>query len=331
MDFDLRLLRCALALADQRNFARAAKAVHISQPALSRAIQELEQRAGTRLFDRTVSGVEPTDSGLVFLQHAREVMSRASDLRREMNLLKGLDKGELRIGAGTYPSSMFVNHSVARLVAQHPTVTIRVVNDNWSNLLPLLRKRDLDVAVIDVTMAEQEEELAVVKLKNHRAYLVMRAGHPFLQTTQSSQLDQTWKYPFVTTSRFPLELFKGLAEAMLGQRQSDAAGAKTLVSVACESLHMMKDIAAASDAIAILPLSIVAEEVQRGELVAIPAPSWLKANFGIAHLAQRSLSPLGETFVRMVQEADQELLEWEETNATKLLSKKKKARAAKAS
>ena len=321
MDFDLRLLRCALSLSEHRNFARAAKSIHISQPALSRAIKELEQRAGTRLFDRTSTGAEPTDAGIVFLDHAREVMSRASDLGREMNLLKGIEKGELRIGAGTYPSGMFVDKALARLLREHPSVRISVSNDNWSSLLPLLRKRELDLAVIEVTAAEADAEMHVIRLHRHQGHCVLRAGHPLLTASPPGQFDETWNYPFVATSRFPPALFKELAAALLTPQQAAKLGAKALVSVACESLHMMKTIVLESDAVALLPLNVVADEIQRGGLVAIPGPPWMGAAFGIVHLAHRSLSPLAETFVRFVRDADAELLAWEEETALRLLDR----------
>ncbi len=312
MDFDLRLLRCAIALAEHHNFARAAKSVHLSQPALSRAIQELEQRAGTRLFDRTSLGVEPTDAGLLFLDRARDVISRASDLGREMDLLKGLEKGELRIGCGTYPSLMYVDRALARFIDAHPSVSVSVATENWANLIPLLRKRELDLAVIDATAAESDSELKVTKLLYHQGYLVLRAGHPLLGLKSSEQVSESWNYPFVTTSRFPKEMFRGLAEVMLGQGKAPGLNTKALMSVSCESLHMMKSIAKGSNAVALLPLNLVAEEVERGELVAIPAAPWVRGNFGVVYLAQRSLSPVAATFVRLVQEADAELLAWEE-------------------
>ena len=323
MDFDLRLLRCALALAEHRNFARAAGAIHLSQPALSRAIKELEQRAGTRLFDRTSLGAEPTDAGNVFMEHAPDVMSRASDLGREMNLLTGLETGELRIGAGTYPSNMFLDKAIARLMREHPSVHVSVCNDNWSNLLPLLRKRDLDLAIIEVTAAEEDPEIHVTRLNQHQGHLVMRAGHPLLTVDPSRRLDETWAYPFISTSRFPPALFKELAAALLGPQHAAKLGSKALVSVACESLYMMKCIVRECDAVALLPLNVVAGEIERGELVAIPGPSWMGAAFGIVRLAHRSLSPLGETFVRMVQQADEELSEWEEKTAKKLFGPKR--------
>ena len=322
MDFELRLLRCALALAEHRNFARAARAVHLSQPAVSRAIQELEQRAGTHLFDRTSTGAEPTDAGALFLEHAKEVMSRATDLGREMDLLKGLEKGELRIGAGTYPSTMFVDRAIGRLLRAHPQVRVNVVNDNFASLLPLVRKRELDLAVMDAATSEGDPELHVVKLCHHQGYLVLRAGHPLMKKTGSEPLEETWNYPFVTTSRFNNAMFRELAGALLGPQRAARLGTKSLVSVACESLHMMKTVALESDAVAILPLNVVADEVERGELCAIPGPQWMRGNFGIVWLAHRSLSPVGETFVQFVREADAELLAWEEATAKRLLRQK---------
>jgi len=312
MDFELRLLRAALALAEHRNFARAAKAVHVSQPALSRAIQELEQRAGTRLFDRTSQGAEPTDAGLVLLDHARDVMSRASDLGREMDLLKGLDKGELRIGAGTYPSHMYVDRALGRLAREHPSVRINVANDNFANLLPLLRKREIDLAVIEATAASADPELRVLPLQPRRGCFVVRAQHPVLQLRAEDQAAGVWDYPFVSTSRFSSVMVKELAGARLRPDKIGKAATKGLTSIACESLHMMMTIAEESDAVALLPLNVAFEGVQRGNLAAIPAPEWLRGNFGIVHLAHRSLSPLGQTFVRIVQEVDCEMLAWEE-------------------
>src|SRR5664279_5810034 len=79
MDFEIRLLRYALALAQHRNFARAARSLKITQPGLSRSIQSLERAAGVQIFIRGAGAIEVTDAGEVFLEYAREVMSHSSD------------------------------------------------------------------------------------------------------------------------------------------------------------------------------------------------------------------------------------------------------------
>ena len=321
MAFDLRLLRCALAVAEHRNFARAARSMHVTQPTMSRSIQELEAISGTRLFDRSTNGVQATDAGLRFLKHAQELLSRSDDLEREMNLLKGLEKGELRIAAGTFPSHMFVDRALAHFIREHPSVPISVVSENWGAILPLLRRREVDLAILDVTAIENDPEMHIMKLKNHQAYLVMRQGHPVLKLDGEQRLDQTWTYPFVTTARFPSDVFKRLAEVFMSARIPGMQQAGVMSAVTCESLPMMKEIVKASDAITILPLNVVFDDALAGKLVAIPAPDWVRANFGIAHLAHRSLSPVGEEFTRMVTHADEELLRWEKKNAHLVLKK----------
>jgi DNA-binding transcriptional LysR family regulator len=124
MAIEFKLFHCALALAEHKHFARAAQSLHISQPTLSRSIQNIERRIGTQLFERGSEGVTPTDAGKIFLQQARELVARSADLSREMDLLRGLEKGELKIGAGTYPSAMIVDSAVVRLVRAHPGIRL---------------------------------------------------------------------------------------------------------------------------------------------------------------------------------------------------------------
>jgi DNA-binding transcriptional LysR family regulator len=326
MDFDFRLLSYAVAVCDCRNFGRAAKELHISQPSLSRAIQQLEGKLGTPIFDRTTLGPVPTDSGGLFLEHARELLSRAADLGREMDLLKGVEKGDLLAGVGTFPLHAFVDRAVTRLVREHPTIHISVITDNWAKLLPPLRRREIDLAVIDVSSIETEQDLHITRLNSHQGYYVMRSGHPLLKGKRNCSVAETWNYPVVFISRVPPNLFKGIIKGLLESLKFKGEGPKTIPSVSCESTHMMKTIVLGSDAIAMLGLNSVAEEVERGELVAIPGPEWLRAHFGIVRLAHRSPSPLGEAFAKLVKEADAELFDWEQKTSKSLFSKKSSKR-----
>ena len=84
MTIDIRLLRQVLALSKHRNFARAAEALHISQPALSRSIAGLEQSLGVQLFDRTSAGVEPTIFGQTSFNRATVSGSKFTAVRPGM-------------------------------------------------------------------------------------------------------------------------------------------------------------------------------------------------------------------------------------------------------
>ncbi len=328
MAIELRLLRCALALAEHQKFVRAAEACYVSQPSLSRNIQEIERRVGTKLFERAAGGVFPTDAGKIFLEQAREVVARSADLSREMNLLRGLEKGELSIGAGTYPSVMMVDQAVTQLVRTHPAVRLHIKTDNWATLLPLVMKRELDLAVIIVDGLGEDPELHITRMNRHQGYFVARSGHPLATASKNAlTLQGLLKFPIVMASRLPSAMLKRLLIGTFGDNP-DTDSMKSFPSIACDSIPMMKTIIADTDAISVLPLSTVLDDVLSRHFVILPlvAP-WFHSEFGVVRLAHRSLSPLGETFVRMLQEEDAKVLDTEKKAVPKLFAAPRRARA----
>ena len=321
MPIELRLLRCALAVAEHHNFVRAARAVRMSQPSLSRNIQNIERRVGARLFERGTGDVVPTDAGEIFLKQAREVVARSADLDREMDLLKGLAKGELNIGSGTYPSAMMVDQAIVRLVRAHPTVQLRIWNDNAANLLPLLRKRELDLAVLGLNefRLENEPGLHITRLNQHEGYFVVRAKHPLLASNQEPTLRSVLRFPVITASRISGSILK---QFLLGGRTEspDDSAANPFPAITCDSVAIMKKITAKTDAVGLFPLNTITAEVRAGQLVvfslALPFP---KIKWAIVRLSHRTLSPIGETFVRLLLETDAELLDFEQKNAPEVL------------
>jgi DNA-binding transcriptional LysR family regulator len=327
MAIELRLLHSALALAEHRNFARAAQAVHVSQPTVSRNIQEIERRIGTQLFERGTGGVVPTDAGEIFLEHAREVVARAADLNREMDLLRGLEKGELKIGAGTYQSAMMIDRAVIRLLCEYPAIRLQIHTDNREKLLPLLRKRELDLAVIGLGGIELEPEMHITRLSQHQGYFVVRSGHPLLASEGAPTLQSILRFPGVMTSRVTIPALKQFL-ARAPRDRTDYAHAKSFPAIACESVAMMKMIVAETDAVGLLPLNAVMAEVRAAQLVILSlVPPFLKVDFGIVRLAHRSLSPIGETFVRIQQEVDAEVLDFERKNAPRVVAASKPTRS----
>ena len=105
---DLRRLRHFSALVQHGNFHRAADALHLTQPALTRSIQALEAHVGAPLLTRHRTGVEPTELGRLLLRHAGALEGQVRDLDRELRVAKGLVLGELRVGGGPWGGSVLV-------------------------------------------------------------------------------------------------------------------------------------------------------------------------------------------------------------------------------
>jgi len=104
-EINSRRLAHLVALAEEGSFARAAERVHLSQPALSRSIQALEDEFDIKLFDRAARGVVTTAAGRMLVERARRVLFEARCLFRDVELIRSDALGEVRIGMGPYSIS----------------------------------------------------------------------------------------------------------------------------------------------------------------------------------------------------------------------------------
>ena len=124
----LRQFEHLLALAEYRNFHRAADAVGLTQPALTQSIRKLEDEYGVALFERSKRDVSPTAFGLVVIQSARQVLAQVANLRREIDLMKNLQSGRLIVGCDAWIAEGLLGPALARMLARFPDLrfTIRV-------------------------------------------------------------------------------------------------------------------------------------------------------------------------------------------------------------
>jgi DNA-binding transcriptional LysR family regulator len=261
-----------------------------------------------QLFSRNQRGVETTSAGEILLEQAREIKAHSDDLVREMDLLRGMQKGELSVGAGIYPGPMFVDKAIGRLICDHPTTQISISHDHGLDLIPRLLRRELDLAVLFLPPAAANPQLNVTKLKPHPIYYVARAAHPLLASHRRLHLSEVLKYPLMGPPRAPTSLVKRLMAA-IPKRSIDI---KPELSIFCDSLSLMKPIIAESNTIGLLPFNVVRLELEAGTMAVLPVDdSALQPNFAIARLQHRSLSPLGEKLMKLIIEADNELVQIE--------------------
>ena len=180
---ETRLLRNALVLAEQQNFARAAQALNISQPTLSRNIQTLEKRIGARLFDRMPRKVLPTPAGEELLKHARHVVSSTQALEEGMQHYLGLGTGRLSIGAALIASSSLLGPAIGRFKEQYPNIRVNIEVDNWFTLYDRLRQSEFDFILTETGGLNGKQDLEVMNLIPRQGFFFCRQGHPILKTT----------------------------------------------------------------------------------------------------------------------------------------------------
>jgi DNA-binding transcriptional LysR family regulator len=301
MTIDLRQMRHALALHEHGSFARAAVSLRLSQPALSRSIQTLEQHAGTALFHRTATGVVPTDVGRVLIQRARQVVLLAAELDQEVLSDRALRSGHVTVGGGPFTAVSTLSIALSRFVSAYPQINVRLQVRDWDELLRHLRARELDFFVAETSTLLQEHDLDIDAMAAHPLYFVARAGHPLAARGRITPVE-TFSFPFVSPARIPPRLLEPMLAA---KRMADpAAAARAFPSVECNSFSVVKNIVAESDAITAATLPNVAAELESGSFVVLGSEPWLTASYGLVRLKGPPMSSASERFREFVVDAE---------------------------
>ncbi|MGY1501018.1 LysR family transcriptional regulator [Streptomyces sp. QTS52] len=156
-DLDLRLVRYFTVVAEHLHFGRAAQALRIAQPSLSRQIRSLEKELGARLLDRTPQGSRLTEAGEVFLPHARALLRTAT--RAASQTRAAAEPSRLLVG---YTSNLIVTPAVRELRRRHPEADVRAVHLNWDEPSTALLDHRVDAAITRLPLSTAELEVTVL-------------------------------------------------------------------------------------------------------------------------------------------------------------------------
>lgn len=174
-EIDLRLLRAFVSVADQGGFSAAAETLHITQPALSRRIRDLEDLLGVRLFDRTTRRVRLTSSGEILLPRSRDLLASAHALHEGAHALHSGRSGVLRLGATPFAMESVVAPFLARYRKRHPEVDVQLYEHGAARVLEAVARGDVHLALA----SEGEPRLDGRPLFPWRLVAVVARTHPF--------------------------------------------------------------------------------------------------------------------------------------------------------
>lgn len=191
-------LRVFVAVLEHRSFRKAAAVLHLTQPAITKAIAGMEDTLGFKLFDRVANGVEPTVHGRSFAPRAQAVFDELRRAAQDLALLSSGAVGSLRVGVLPLPAIPFVPVALNHLLDDHPGILVSLVEERETELLDRLRRRDIELAILRLALVEPEEDLRVDRLFDERLCVVAAHNHPLvgrdnLQWTEL--LEQRWVLP----------------------------------------------------------------------------------------------------------------------------------------
>jgi LysR family pca operon transcriptional activator len=257
----LRHLSCFLEVARLRSMGHAATALHISQPAVSKTIQELEQLLGGSLFDRSRRNLFLTPLGETFYRYAATSLAA---LRQGVDMARGTHEAStIRVGALPTVSARILPAAVEAFAASGPGAHTRIITGPNDYLLTLLRTGDVDFVIGRMAEPDAMAGLSFEHLYSEPVVMVVRPGHPLLS---QSPFDLSMIERYQTLMPTPSSVIRRLVDRML------------LSHGVAELPHGVETISSAfgraytrqTDAVWIISEGVVANDLAEGYLALLP-------------------------------------------------------------
>ena len=198
---ELRDIEYFAVIAEHGNLARAAEALGLSQPALSKSLRRLESAVDAKLVKRTPKGVELTHEGAALHSRVRGLRLSLADITREISDLSHGREGHLRLGLGTGIAEYFLKAVLSGLLRDAPKLTLKVTVEANDALMLALRKGDLDLVVSGIPAAASED-LVQEHLYDDEFVVYASLDHPLARRKSATIADlasERWVVPAANT------------------------------------------------------------------------------------------------------------------------------------
>ncbi len=290
---DIRQVAYFVEVAKQKSFTKAAAALHISQPSLSKTIKKLEDELGTPLFYRARKGLELTDTGKVFLSNAQNLLDAFDNLTAQLDDVGELKKGEIKIGIPPIIGAAFFSTVISKYIELYPSIRISLNEVGSNKIQEEVSDGELDVGLI-CNLPIQKENYETMQLLKDPLMLIVHKDNP---------LSKKEAIRFSDLENEPLILYR--RDFSLHDRIMEACKSHGFYpNVVCESSQkeFMIEMVEAKLGGALLP-SRICQQIDNKNIKAIPfdepvvflelAMIWKKGKY-LSH-AVRKLIALAET------------------------------------
>jgi len=256
MAINLNSLRLFTAVAQQGGFSAAGRLLRVSQPAVSKAVRQLEGELGTQLLVRAAGGVVLTEEGRVLLGHARVLFGEERAAEEALAERRGLSRGSLRIGSSLTVASYFLPRILGAFHARHPAIEMTLVAANTRAVFEALLSNTVELAVVEGPVSHSRVEVS--PWMEDELVVVVAPGHPLTEVRR------------LKAARLFQELFlireegAGTRDVILAALRNRRLTPARLFEIS--ENEVMKKLTAAGVGFSIMSRMAVEEEISRGEL-----------------------------------------------------------------
>jgi LysR family pca operon transcriptional activator len=274
----------------------AARSLGVSQPALSKMLQELESDTGTPLFARHPRGLTPTPAGERMVLAAVRILTDIAALESDLERIIGRARKGVALGALTSASGGVLASVTSEFHARHPDASVRLIQGRTEGLLPALASGDLDFIVGRIYTPAASDNLVREIFYDEPLAAFMHANHPLAKTSRKS-IDPTelTEYDLVlpsTAQRLGVEV-----ESILSAR-----GVPTSKAIRTSAPSVMREMLYTGDYVCVASRIEFAGDLQRGLVRGISLESCPPRPGGIIHRGRHTLGPEVRVYIRILRE-----------------------------
>jgi len=298
MSFGTRQLRAFLFVAELGSLGRAAKEVHLTQPALSRMIHELERHCGLELFERHPLGMRLTEAGDALVPLARSVMLEMTRTEETMSIMRGTGRGVVRVGAIAGVARHILPSAVRNLIDNNIDLKVYVLEGTGGELATAIADGSIDIAIAHDNLAD--DDVAKVRDTGYTdcCSVVCSTAHPFAVRNDCT-LDEVLKADWVLP-RPDATPRKLLQEVVTNSGHRMPRAVVETVSPSAVAAFVRRSLL-----LGWLPRSLYADEEEAGQICALSIPELsLHRRYFIYKRRRAVLSPTVTSFLDAFQIKD---------------------------
>lgn len=287
---DLRKLRHVVGVARAGSFTSASSMLNLSQSALTKSVADVEAMLGMPLFERLHRGVRLTEAGEVFLPRAERLLADAGDLLLDLQEVRNLAAGRLRLGVAPSAFATFLESTVSAFAKVYPAVSIEVEDAAVDTVARAVLRGDLDLFVGSVSHMQAWQGLATEGVAPLYAFFIARLDHPLAQREPDARA--LLEYPVVMPSGgVPLQ-------EELRRAYTDAGLPPLPARYVANHFPLVKEIVKATDAISpVISLTQPGEIFQKQFRTFKHAVKLSEQTLGVGWAAAREKGPTVQAFV----------------------------------
>lgn len=277
-----------------RNLRLAAEQMHVTQPAATKILMDIEDILQARLFDRLSRGVRPNELGLFTLRYAHGALAGHRQFVDEFNALQQGGHGHLTIGAITGSAAHLLMASVVEIQRLRPLLVLKILEQSSDQLVAWLAERKIDLMIGRFTDEAQRSQFHYERLSSEQLHVVAGPHHP-LHGAPDLDLAQLAHWPWILYP--PSTALRGVSDEMFGRTGLELSSSVVETPSFLFALELMHR----TDMLSLQPAALVERYVKKGLLIRIPValPDRMP-DYGLVTRLNEPHSPAAQAFIAVL-------------------------------